>query len=72
MIHYMRLHKEPFESIKSGNKTYELRLYDEKRQKIRAGDLICFTSSHDEQLFVRVKSLHIFASFQELMIRCRF
>ncbi len=66
MIHYMRLHKEPFDSIKSGNKTYELRLYDEKRQAIQSGDLICFTSPNDEQLLVRVKQLHIFASFHEL------
>lgn len=66
MIHYMRLHKEPFESIKNGNKTYELRLYDEKRRAIQVGDLICFTSPNGEQLFVKVQKLHIFESFKEL------
>ena len=38
----MKLNKEPFEKIKSGEKTIELRLYDEKRRKIKAGDTICF------------------------------
>lgn len=36
----MRLHKEPFELIKNGSKTIELRLYDEKRQMINLGDTI--------------------------------
>ena len=33
MIHNMKLQPEPFEMIKSGQKTYELRLWDAKRQK---------------------------------------
>ena len=32
MLHTMKLKKEPFEKIKNGSKTIELRLYDEKRQ----------------------------------------
>ena len=38
----MKLDKEPFEKIKSGEKTIELSLYDEKRRKIREGDIIVF------------------------------
>lgn len=37
MKHRMNLHKAPFEMIRSGAKTIELRLYDEKRKKIKAG-----------------------------------
>lgn len=32
MKHQMKLNNEPFESIKNGTKTIELRLYDEKRR----------------------------------------
>lgn len=45
MIHNMKLHSTPFEMIKSGKKTFELRLYDEKRQKIKVGDEIIFTNT---------------------------
>ena len=32
-------------NIRNGNKTIELRLYDEKRQKISVGDVIKFVNS---------------------------
>ncbi|MBQ0126139.1 MAG: DUF402 domain-containing protein, partial [Clostridiales bacterium] len=38
----MNLQKEPFESIKSGEKTVEVRLYDEKRRAVHVGDEIDF------------------------------
>ena len=66
-IHNMKLHSSPFEKIKSGEKTIELRLYDEKRQKIKEGDVITFTNtSTGEQLHKTVTKLHRFASFEEL------
>ena len=40
MIHKMNLAAEPFEQIASGRKTIEMRLLDEKRQKLMIGDLI--------------------------------
>ena len=43
--HEMKLHSSPFEMIKSGKKTIELRLYDEKRQLIKEGDIIIFTNT---------------------------
>lgn len=68
MTHYMNLNSEPFEMIKSGVKTIELRLCDEKRQKIKIGDEIEFTDVKDsnKKLIVSVAALHKFASFAEL------
>ena len=65
MTHNMKLNAEPFERIKNGSKTIELRLYDEKRHKIKVGDAICFKSKTDK-LTAIVKSLHIFNNFEEL------
>lgn len=61
----MKLYEEPFEKIKSGEKTIELRLYDEKRRKIKVGESICFKSKTDK-LTATVKALHIFKDFEEL------
>lgn len=66
--HNMSLHPEPFELIACRIKTIELRLWDEKRQNIRIGDIIHFTNSHDaaKTLDCRVIALHIFPSFDKL------
>ena len=65
--HAMKLHPAPFEMIKSGEKTIELRLYDEKRQKIRMGDEIVFTNNiTGETLRRTVCKLHQFDSFEDL------
>ena len=68
MKHRMSLHKAPFQMIKSGAKTIELRLYDEKRKKIKAGDMIEFSQADDssQTLIVQVMDLHVFPSFEEL------
>lgn len=72
----MKLHREPFEMIKKGIKTIELRLYDEKRRAISIGDEIEFTSrALGEKLSCRVMALHTFGSFEELyrelpLLRC--
>ena len=66
-MHHMNLNARPFEMIKSGKKTIELRLWDEKRQKIKEGDSIIFTdNTTGETLTATVKKLHRFASFTEL------
>lgn len=63
----MRLHKGPFELIKNGSKTIELRLYDEKRQMINIGDTITFENRSDgDKIQVKVISLHKYPSFEEL------
>ncbi len=68
MEHYMRLDRAPFDMIKSGRKTIELRLYDEKRQKLNTGDIIIFTCTDDETDVIRTKviNLHKFRDFEEL------
>ncbi|MBR5858722.1 MAG: ASCH domain-containing protein [Clostridia bacterium] len=63
----MRLQASPFEKIKNGTKSIELRLYDEKRQSINVGDDIVFTNAvNGEKICATVKKLHLFASFEEL------
>ena len=68
MLHQMKLRKNPFEKIRAGHKTIELRLYDEKRQRIRVGDQIEFTNLADlsQKLVTQVVALHRFDSFAEL------
>ena len=63
----MNLDYLPFEMIKSGQKTIELRLNDEKRQLIKIGDKIVFTNTNTkEKLTVTVIKLHKFETFNEL------
>ncbi len=65
--HEMKLCASPFEKIKSGAKNIELRLFDEKRQKIKTGDDVIFTNSvNGEKMRTTVKKLHRFDSFEEL------
>ena len=53
--------------IKNGQKTIELRQYDEKRKKVKAGDVIVFTNAEtNESLKVSVLKLHRFDSFETL------
>ena len=66
-MHEMRLHNKPFELIKNGTKTIELRLNDEKRQKIKIGDNIKFENrSTGEIIEVKVLNIHNYPSFEEL------
>lgn len=66
-MHHMKLHPAPFEMIGSGQKTIELRLYDEKRRAIKVGDQIVFTNTKSgEMLSATVLQLHLFDSFAEL------
>ena len=67
VVHGMNLNAAPFEKIKSGEKTIELRLWDEKRQKINPGDTIVFTNTATgETLTKTVVKLHRFDNFEEL------
>lgn len=67
VVHEMKLNKKPFEMIKSGKKTVELRLYDEKRRKLAVGDKIIFRNTEsNETLSVTILGLHIYDSFKEL------
>ena len=66
--HCMRLNPAPYRMIEKGEKNIELRLYDEKRQKISPGDVIRFENTEDgtEVLHVVVQELYRFESFAEL------
>lgn len=68
MEHTMRLNPVPFAMIKSGQKTIELRLYDEKRQKIAPRDTIHFhnTADPDQTILATVQELYVFSDFAEL------
>lgn len=66
--HRMRLLKEHFEKIERGEKTVEMRLMDEKRQRIRVGDLITFTCEEEphREVAVEVVGVRSFSDFSEL------
>ena len=68
MWHEMRLYYDPFDKIRNGEKTIELRLNDEKRRKIRVGDTICFHRYEREYdvIICTVTDLYRFNSFEEL------
>jgi ASC-1-like (ASCH) protein len=72
MLHKMKLNPEPFDRIRSGNKTLEIRLNDLKRQQIKPSDTIEFTKRPDliEKLDVEVLSLKPYSSFAELVGDC--
>ncbi len=68
MKHEMKLALEPFDMIADGRKTIELRLYDDKRKKIKIGDeiqFICIEPPHNT-LNATVIGLHRYNSFLEL------
>lgn len=66
MKHEMGLQSKYFDYIKNGTKRIELRLFDEKRQRIKIGDIIEFTNPDDETLVVRVVGLIRYGSFEDL------
>lgn len=68
MRFHFKLRAKPYDSIKSGEKTFELRLYDERRQKIKVGDEIEFSCAEGrrEPFIVLVTGLHVFRNFSEL------
>ena len=63
----MHLREKPFFMIKSGQKDIEMRLYDEKRQKIKVGDTIEFSNEETGQVITtEVVNLHVCDSFDKL------
>lgn len=68
MVFVMKLNASPFEKLKTGRKTVELRLYDQKRRTLNIDDYIIFTnlSNTDERIAVIVKALYRFGSFADL------
>lgn len=67
-VHTMHLQQQPFEKIKYGKKRIEIRINDPRRRAIHPGDRILFInmSDPDQQIAVRVTSLHLYKSFENL------
>ena len=69
MTYQMKLNPSPFELIKSGHKTVEMRLNDEKRGRIKIGDEIEFSNRENgEKMLTRVVNLTKFKNFCELYV----
>lgn len=68
MKHKMKLRQQPFNMIRSGQKTFELRLYDKKRQLVQVNDEIEFSclDGNEAAFVVRVIALHRFENFADL------
>lgn len=68
MLHQMKLQPNPFGKIKSGSKTLELRLNDEKRQLIKVGDEIEFSHATEpiQKILVTVEDLYHYPTFKDL------
>lgn len=64
----MKLAPQPFEMIKTGKKTIELQLWNEKRRKIHVGDVIEFVNNQDSTavLNATVLDLLVFDSFETM------
>lgn len=62
----MNIMEEYFDKISSSEKTYEIRLYDEKRKNIKRGDMIIFQCDKRE-IRVYVDNLLIFSTFEEML-----
>lgn len=63
--------KEPwFGMIKSGKKVFEGRVYDEKRKKLKEGDVIKFEKNEygtRDSVLKKVKSVTTYSSFRHLL-----
>lgn len=68
-MHIMKLQEKYFDYIKYGTKEYEIRLYDEKRKKIKIGEYIEFQKEplKKEKIIYEVEDLLFFNSFNELV-----
>ncbi|PEB43743.1 ASCH domain-containing protein [Bacillus pseudomycoides] len=67
MKHKMGLYKGPFQSIQSGKKVFEVRLYDKKRQNIQKDDKIEFTNlTTKETICAKVTELKCYQTFQQM------
>ncbi|MBO7244760.1 MAG: ASCH domain-containing protein [Alphaproteobacteria bacterium] len=67
-MHYMSVKQPYFNLLKTGKKTIELRLFDEKRQKIKMGDYILFSNidNREENFQGKVINLYWEKNFEAL------
>ncbi len=69
MNHILRLKSKYFDYINKGTKKIEIRLFDEKRQKIEIGDTIIFKNEENEEATIQAKVLELlrYKTFEELL-----
>ena len=67
-MHEMKLQPEYYNYILNGTKRIEIRLFDEKRSKIKIGDTIKFLKEPDlkESFKIKVVGLYRYNSFEDL------
>lgn len=65
-IHRMNLQPEYLSYVIDGTKRIELRLFDEKRRKIKIGDKIIFYSNGGDEITCTVIGLLRYANFESL------
>ena len=67
VVHQMKLWNDSFIAIKNKTKTIEMRLNDEKRSKIKVGDIIEFVNTTTfEILKVKVDKIYKYDNFEQL------
>ena len=68
MIHEMRLNDSPFQKIRSGLKTAEYRLFDDKRKLVKVGDTMIFSNrlNKSAKITVQVTKITSFNSFSDM------
>ena len=73
MKHRMNLNNTPFNLIKNGTKTIELRLNDEKRQLLKENDFIEFTNRVTlEKIIVKIEdyiNIRILKNYINILIK---
>ena len=64
----MSVRHKYFELIKSGQKDIELRAYDEKRKKMKAGDkfLLFDAENPDQSIICEILNMHVAPDFESL------
>ena len=65
----VHLHSDVFDIVKNGNKDIEVRLYDEKRSKLRVGDTLIFLRRPNEIDTIKAKVVDLvkYNNFSEVV-----
>ncbi|UOQ91752.1 ASCH domain-containing protein [Halobacillus shinanisalinarum] len=68
MEHAMKLYENPFRLMREGKKHVEVRLNDEKRRKVKIGDVIEFRSLSESSSTMRTEVINLqsYPTFQEM------
>ena len=68
-MHEFRLDEDIFEVVKNGTKRVEVRLFDNKRRKMKVGDELVFFKRplEEEKIVTKIIGLKTFKNFNELV-----